>query len=318
MRTGLTLVELCCGTAAVSLWAAGRVRPLTGYMGSKRQDASLLCSILGVDYEPPTELVLVDAGPWGDVWTVLQDADLRRRTSEILRSLGEQGDLCEVWPTLLYEPRPDPADRVAQYLCLQARAAGCIPVWWSSERGRWESPSGSRTETAHQRGGIALEKRMARGAGDRRVGRAVIKPMGRKIGKLVRSHPSRGLVRIATLADRIDALDRIDWSRVRVHHGDVAELAPIPGSVVYFDPPYMGCPRYAELLPRGRVLETAEAHAAVADLVVVSESETLPLEGWYSRRLRYKGKPEWLTMSRDPERGAEQLDLLEIATGSHP
>lgn len=308
------LVELCAGTASVSLWALGGVQPLTGYMGSKRRDAPLLCTLLGA--RNPDHVTLVDAGPWGDVWTTLRERDGRRGTAAALRDLHALGTLPEIWPTLLSPPQ-DPCQRAAQYLCLQSRSAGCIPIWWSAEHDRWESPSGSRTETAHQRGGIDASKR-AKLDGPRfgESTRARMQPyqmgmpVGRKVGPLYRSHPARGIQRVSTLADRVDALDRIDWSRVTVRHCDLAEVAPEPGSTVYFDPPYAGAPRYAVLLSRARVLATAEAHASVARLVVVSEAEPLPLDGWTVRRLRSFGKPEWLTIHGAASPAPEQIDLF--------
>lgn len=47
------LVELCAGTASVSLWALAKLSPLTGFMGSKRKDAARLCTIL--DCRNPSE-----------------------------------------------------------------------------------------------------------------------------------------------------------------------------------------------------------------------------------------------------------------------
>lgn len=287
MRT--ILVELCAGTSAVSLFALGRLSPLTGYMGSKRRDAAVIVRALGLR-EPPAEVHLVDAGPWGDVWASLKSSGVRARVVEILMRWDGLGTLPEVWPSLQYPPPADPAERVAQYLCLQSRSAGCIPVWWAAERERWESPSGSRTEGAHRRGGCDLATRMGRDAAPM--------PCARKVGKVYRSHPGRGVVRISTLARRVEALDGLDWTRIVVHHCDIGQVQPIPGAVVYFDPPYNNAPRYAALLPRRSVLEVAERWASVADLVVISEAEPLPLAGWSSVPLRDGGKPEWLTSSR--------------------
>lgn len=270
----MTLVELCAGTAAVSLWALARLRPLTGYMGSKRRDAARLVHLLGADR--PDRVVLVDAGPWGDVWRTLSDKPQRGAVVQLLRDWDGYGTLHETWPSLLYEPPTDPAARAAQYLCLQARSASCVPVWWSDTTARWESPC---------RGGL------------QRAGQRLANTMGRPYAR------SSGILRARTIADRVDAFGAIDWSRVTVMHGDVGAVAPIEGSVVYFDPPYECAFRYAELLPRERVLEVARRHAAVADLVVVSEAEPLPLEGWHAARLRGTGKPEWLTASR-PVQGA--------------
>lgn len=85
---------------------------------------------------------------------------------------------------------------------------------------------------------------------------------------------------------------------MQVYHCDVGEVPPVPGANVYFDPPYEDCPRYAKILPRARVLETALRWAEVARQVVVSEAVPLPLPGWATQRLRHHGKPEWLTSSK--------------------
>lgn len=111
----ITLVELCCGTAAVSLWALGRCRPITGYMGSKRRDAEVLVQAL--DVASPDRVVLVDGGPWGDVWATLQHLEGRRAVAATLRAWGARGTLPEIWPTLLYPP---PAGSVP--------ARGAVPV----------------------------------------------------------------------------------------------------------------------------------------------------------------------------------------------
>jgi hypothetical protein len=151
------LVELCAGTASVSLWALGRVGPLCGYMGSKRRWAGLLVDAMGV--RDPDRVTLVDAGPWGDVWTTLREAAGRRATAGLLDAWAETHP-DQLWRDLVKTPpSTDAAQRAAQYLWLQARSAGTIPVWWNTERERWESPTGSRTEAAHLRGGSDLTSR---------------------------------------------------------------------------------------------------------------------------------------------------------------
>lgn len=188
-----TLVELCCGTAAVSLWAMGRLKPLTGFMGSKQRDAARLCSLLGA--RDPSRVLLVDGGPWGDVWQVLQHADARRAVAEQLRAWDRIGSLPEVWLDLVKSPpSTEPAERVAQYLCLQARTASCIPVWWS-ETG-WVSSAGGGTAAAAKRMKTVAQRTSTDG-----------------------SPQPRGLVRISTLATRVDRLASIDWRRVTVVHG---------------------------------------------------------------------------------------------------
>lgn len=291
------LVELCAGTASVSLWALARVPPLVGYMGSKRRDAARLCTILGA--RDPRSVTIVDAGPWGDVWQTLSTSDGRRGTVDVLTDWHARGTLPEVWPTLLSPPSLDAATRTAQYLCLQARSATNIPVWWSETSLRWESPSGTRTETAHQRGGAAAENRTQGSRLD---------------GGLCPTVESRGIVRIATIAERIAALDAIDWQRVRVVHGSAVYVEPVPGSTVYIDPPYLGAPRYAAMLSRDSVIDIATQHARVARCVVVSEASPLPIPGWRAMPLRQWGcKSEWITCWGDVGQAPEQLALEACA-----
>jgi hypothetical protein len=277
-----TLVELCAGTASVSLWALVRAAPLTGFMGSKRRYAPQLVQAL--DCDRPDRVVLVDAGPWGDVWSVLQDEFHRARAVQLL-TVWDEYDLPPLFDRLVSRaPSSDPAERVAQYLCLQARSASGTPIWWSAEAERWENPTGSKTEAAHQRGGCDASTRQRGGC--------------------------RGMQRPATLARRVRALDRLPWDRVSVVHGLVGTVAPIPGAVVLLDPPYQGSPRYAALLSRADVLAVACRWAAASCRVAVSEAEPLPLDGWTARRLADR---EWVTASW-PIVLPEQLGLFaEVA-----
>lgn len=327
----MTLVELCAGTAAVSLWALGRGRPLTGFMGSKSRWAGGLVDALGCDR--PARVVLVDAGPWGDVWTVLRDRAARAEvavTFDRLEASGARPN--ELWSWFATVPPPaDPVARVAQYLWLQARSAGTIPMWWSPERGRWESPSGSRTESAHARGGVAAAGRVqtnrprsarfgpcgagpayaASGARGLRGGAAVGKP----------DHPgARGIQYPATIAARVRALDRLPWDRVEVVHGDLRDVAPIAGATVLFDPPYLGAPRYAALCPRADVLAVAECWRSAGCRVAVCEAVPLVADlgpGWHASRLpavrRDVTEPrEWATASW-PIVLDRQVGLLEVS-----
>lgn len=298
----MTLVELCAGTAAVSLWALGRCVPLTGYMGSKRRWAPLLVDALGCDH--PDRVVLVDAGPWGDAWTVLREGAGRRAVVDQLTTWAGTPDMADLWAYLVASSPPvdQPAWRVAQFLWLQARSAGTIPVWWSGTR--WESPTGARTEAAHNRGGGALAKRQK--------GSASAIESSRRPGPAALGHRTtdrvRGIQTPATIARRIVALDRIDWTRVDVVHAQVSTVEPAGGGVVLLDPPYAGAPRYAALLPRAEVLVLAGRWATAGSRVAVCEAEPLPLPGWTSRRLPAR-KPEWITASW-PIALPEQLPLF--------
>jgi hypothetical protein len=70
-------------------------------MGSKRRWSTQLCELLGVAAAKPDEVVLVDAGPWGDAWNVLQHAAERRSVATWLRTWGEQMDGAELWRHLV-------------------------------------------------------------------------------------------------------------------------------------------------------------------------------------------------------------------------
>lgn len=339
-----TLVELCCGTASVSLSAlAGEpVEPLTGFMGSKRRWTGLIISRLGFStFARPSRVILVDAGPWGDVWTVLREKAARIEVSALLRSWSGE-DASALWKRLVsVAPFESSPARVAQYLWLQARSAGTIPVWWSPEHGRWESPTGSRTEAAHNRGGAPLSGRETgcvgrpaqKGLGSPVEGARILggpralgpayeagglhrKRVLRELGLAVQVDASkeaqvgdgpgarwkagcRGIQYPATIARRIDALDVIPWERVEVIHDRAENVRPIAGARVYFDPPYSNAPRYAVLFPRSEVVATAERWVAVADRIVVSEGEPLPILGASAEFLIHpKGKREALTIVR--------------------
>lgn len=312
----VTLVELCAGTAAVSLWALGRRAPLTGFMGGKRRWAAALVHALEVDR--PDRVVLVDAGPWGDAWASLRSAETRCDVADMLETWACH-DLEDLWRRLVAEPpSPDAPLRVAQFLWLQARSAGCIPVWWSGER--WESPTGSRTEAAHTRGGAALANR-EKGYGSREVGApnqrgsrgdgpayqagGVAKRRAER-GGAAAPKGCRGIQIPTTIARRLRALDALPWDRIEVVHGDVRSVAPIPGARVYFDPPYHLAPRYAALLPRADVVAVAQRWADNGCRVAVSEREAIEIPDWTARRLADR---EIVTASW-PIRLPEQLGLF--------
>jgi hypothetical protein len=121
-------------------------------------------------------------------------------------------------------------------------------------------------------------------------------------------------------AHRLRQLAPLRWAPTRSLRCDVREVEPVPGAVVYLDPPYQGTTLYDWHLERDEVLELALRHEAVGAVVVVSEAEPLPLPGWHhleitkrrtgTPRNRSRQQAEWLTMSRAPVRPPEQLALL--------
>ena len=98
-------------------------------------------------------------------------------------------------------------------------------------------------------------------------------------------------------------------------------VAPIPGAVVYIDPPYQGTTGYGTDLPRVDVLDLARRWAAAGAVVCISEAEPLPLDGWHhveitgcrkgQKRTFSRQQAEWLTLNRAPAwTPADQLGLF--------
>lgn len=94
-------------------------------------------------------------------------------------------------------------------------------------------------------------------------------------------------------------------------HTDIRTLAPIPGALLYLDPPYQSTTTgYGADLPRAEVLEIAERWRAAGARVAISEAEPMPFPGWH--RVRIDGErhgasrtfsaqqAEWLTLSHPP------------------
>lgn len=72
----LLWAETFTGTASVTLDLLGGAAPPIGFMGSKRRWARLIVDLMG-QHERPDVIVLCDAGPWGEAWEVILDADRR-------------------------------------------------------------------------------------------------------------------------------------------------------------------------------------------------------------------------------------------------
>ena len=133
-----------------------------------------------------------------------------------------------------------------------------------------------------------------------------------------------GIIDPRTLASRTRALHGALAHRLTAHHGDTFELlarlpADLAGYVAYLDPPYVGCTPYAAACSRELVLELARAYHARGAIVVISEGEPMPIEGWHTvdlaparawKRWTAAQRGEWLTMSVPPaKRPAAQLTL---------
>ena len=363
-------VEPFAGSAAVALALVGGSAciPPIGYMGGKRRDAPDILGAFGLRVgQGADHVVLVDAGPWGEAWEVIFDAELRAELVTILRSWGRP-DPSQLWRDLRDAGRPDDlVERVAAWLWLQGRSASCTPVWWEQddtpgpreplpgltgsacESGanrlvmsgagalgpsgkRWAVDSVRDATQGHQ-GGLVMPGNGSKGpalidahekAGSRLV-------MADKPGKRPQAaqaartrqpkskgeaHKHRdgggGIVRPGTVADRIEAIGRAPWREVTVlrSHAEL-EAIDLDGAMLYADPPYQGCTRYAAVCPRDEVLRLATTWRDRGAHVVVSEAEALPLEGWHAYEIRRR---EWLTCSEPPvRRPAVQLSLWRAA-----
>lgn len=306
----MKLVEAFAGSLAISAWATG-ASSLIGYMGGKRALAPAIADAVGLKRGDVEHVYCADAGPWGDFWAHVAEHGLA--VAEHFEARARDGlTMPELWrEEVQHPPHAAPAPRLAQFLTLQSRTASASPLWWDAERWRqsrgdameagsgWVMPSGARADGDLDPGRTVQEKGTARG------------------------HRS-GIVNPDTLASRTRALHGAIAHRLTAHHGDTFALldllpADLTGYVVYLDPPYVGCTPYAAACSRDLVLDLARAYDARGAIVVISEGEPMPLEGWHTvdlaparvvKRWTAKQRGEWLTMNRPPaKRPAAQLTL---------
>ncbi len=317
----MKLIEAFAGSLALSAYLAGGEAPI-GYMGAKRKLAPYIARAIGLERGTPSAYWCADAGPWGDFWRTF--AEHGPMIVSAFRSAAAAGRIMpELWRQEVQRP-PDaePVQRAVQFLVLQARTASATPIWWDPAREQWVGED-ERGCVYRQQQSHAGQWVMPAGSPSGHVGSAT--PRGRHSNQRgTGAGRVTGLIHPATVADRLDAL----WSglggRLHVHHGDTAELldllpADLTGYVVYLDPPYVGCTPYAAACSRERVLELARAYHARGAIVVISEGEPMPIEGWHTvdlaparavKRWTAAQRGEWLTMSVPPaKRPAAQLTL---------
>ena len=186
-------------------------------------------------------------------------------------------------------------------------ADGPTPVLMAEKRAR-----GRR-----EKGAVPRSARDGEGKGAR------MKPAERADGK----RKSNGVQTPHTIATRIEVIRSLRWPRVvvlRAHPEprevlDLFGLETLTGSVVYLDPPYVGCTPYAVDCPRAEVLRLARAYSAAGAHVVISEAVSLAEDlgiGWEAVDLTGSGraKREVLTVNRPPAaRPAHQFALFGAA-----
>lgn len=239
-----TLIELCAGSAAVSLRWLGQ-RPPFGTCGGKSGFADRILAAMGLHpgaAGPDDEVVLCEPGMWGEAWALWIEPDNLDATARYLERWISQ-DPVELWRTLAAGPIPfHEIIRVATWAVLQ---------YWSYA-GKAVFPAGGSW---------------------RHHGMAPDKPYPREVrGSVVRGQT------IGVLIERLQALD---LSRVSKVYRSIAEVPLRPGARSYLDPPYVKTTQpYEHQLPREEVLRIAQERAAGGERVYVSEAEPLPLRGW--------------------------------------
>ena len=124
-------VELCCGSAAVSLRLIGgaSARPPVAYMGGKRAYGRGILNIMGLQSGQGSDaVVLVEAGPWAKVWAALVDPATCHRVADVLRGWKDE-DPKALWDRLKADPIPlESAEFTAAWTYLQAVEFSGKPV----------------------------------------------------------------------------------------------------------------------------------------------------------------------------------------------
>lgn len=262
------LIELCCGSAALTVHLLGGRRSLLPYQGSKwryRRELEAILDELGFK-GPPGAVSLMDAGPWGAAWGALASPVGRPRVVKVLRELDEQD------PHTVYKFLTSSAARqpwqvggwvyAAEFLFLQRLAFGGKAVSTNSE-GLWRSPGFNKTSAY---GTPATERFGA------------IRPMVRSLIEAVEALPAWPVDRAAAQGD----------ARLVSFSGLVRSPRGLP-QVVYIDPDYQGTTKYPGCtLPRRDVVRLALDAQANGCAVLVSEAEPveeLVARGWKKQRL---------------------------------
>lgn len=281
-------VELCCGSAAVTLRLLGgpRALPPVTYQGGKRKFAGAILAALGLRAgQGAKSVLLVDAGPWGDVWSHISVGyDLAPFMAKWEHGEGLNPDeyQARIWPILRDTYRgefgpTDPVEMSAAWLWLLQRSfGGKGPGAGFASRQITHGPKSNQGEWRHT---------------------------------------------LDAPVPRLGALEAMPWPTTRALRADICEIRPFGGAIVYIDPPYQGCTGYPATLEREDLLEVARAWRDAGSVVAVSEAEPLELEEWHhvditsartgTPRNRSKQQREWLTMSHPPASiPSTQLSLI--------
>lgn len=326
-------VELCCGSAAVTLKLLGgrHATPPISYMGSKRGLAVTILGAMGLRSGIGADAVLLcDAGPWAHVWSVLADPARCAEVAATLRGWADE-EPRELWERLREEHRGEwdgwTAERAAGWLQVGAMSARA----WGEHHARlhtcphptepWRTcePQGKPLNLAHRLDSVAAWLQVGAWSGGGKG-----QESGYYAGPFAHHHAgnpnSCGTLTTDGLAARLD----VPTAPLAVYAGPAEDIEPPPdcsGVYVYLDPPYKGTTGYAASMPREVVLDVAQRWSDAGAVVCVSEAEPLELDGWHhldiasarqgQKRTFSKQQREVLTLNREPaHRPAEQVSLF--------
>lgn len=272
-----TLIEPCCGSAALTLHLLGATNHVMPYQGSKwryRLDLEALIHEMGFAGAPDS-VVLTDPGPWPVALKCILDPDLRVELVEQLLSLtglDPREHYEEIQGAQTVDADENPVRFASEFLFLQRLAFSGKAV--SARNGKWSSP-GFNTSSAY-----GLEKT-------------------EKFGKMNPLVPS--LYR--TVRD-LELLPLNSLSATRTAATSPKKHVTRP-TVVYLDPTYLGTTKYPDgHITRFEVMELAVDWWEAGAGVIISEQEPIAELRWQTKRLfkrrkdgsPFKGKQEeWVT-----------------------
>lgn len=265
------LVELCCGSSALTMYLLGAKRSLVSYQGNKWKHRRWLVGLFeGLGFHgPPSDVLLVDPGPWGRTMEAVLDPAIRAEVVTILDGMIAR-DPREVWDSLHFAPVPEGLPQfAAEHLFIQRLSF--IGKHLAIRERTWR-PSGFDAANAY---GFP---RSASGFGP-------VPPTG------------------PVLRARLSEMALVE-ARCQVVNGDARGIEPF-AAAVYIDPPYSGSEGYATGLPRADVVDMALRWHSAGATVVVSEAEPIAElidVGWQARKLpdaKMRGvnviREEWVT-----------------------
>jgi hypothetical protein len=327
--TAPLLVELCAGTAALSLrLAAKHARPPVSRMGAKTGYADVILRVLGLRPGQGADRYLW-CEPDEGVRLLLHaytDRALAKAAAEIIRGWKDEEPRA-LWERLRAEGPakcpPVDAREVARWswVAVRSRRGASMSAFQPADSPRDGGLNYGPTTPAARLGATpelpATITDDARKVDPREVARWWLLGAWSAHGKDRNSYggPGRpggsetereGTARRGETATGLPA----------TIHPDARPLEPVnlpPGTVAYMDPPYQGTTPYAHLLPREDVVAMARRWADAGALVCISEAEPIPelmADGWHAveiggervgqKRTFSKQQAEWLTVSRAP------------------